>query len=74
MKELNFEGTVTTKQKINTQTEDIEKKEGVLVISTDNGEKIRIKGAVDILDGFGPKTDVTVKLKRAQHTLKESTK
>jgi hypothetical protein len=73
MKNMKFEGRVTTSQKIDTKKEDVEVKEGALTISAEDGEKIKIRGPVSIVEGFGPKTPVTVTIARSQKTIKEST-
>ena len=74
MKELKFEGKVKSTKKTLTQTDDIDKEEGTILIETKEGEKVIIKGDYSILDGFKPKQEIIVTFNRAQKTLEESTK
>lgn len=72
MPELKINGGVTTVKKITTQTGDMDKKEGLLVISCQGGEQIKIKGRKEITDGFSSKMPVEVIIRRSQKTLEES--
>ena len=70
MKNINFECTVKSTEVKKKQTADVDSETAVIVLETKDGEKITIKGEVELLDGIKPKAKCTISLRNPQETLK----
>lgn len=72
MPEVKIDGTVRTVEKTERRKKDTDIEIGHIVIMNEEGEKVDIKGATNILKGFNPEDNVVVLIKRSQQTIAEA--
>lgn len=73
MPETTISGTVRSLRVITTRKKDEEVVRGNIVVMSEFGERVDIKGDPALLNGFNPGNEVIVSIERAQKTIAEST-